>query len=111
MTESNFDLELEALERASVGRLLAADVFDLQAFEKLQLYLNDKSERIKAEHVISKQFANCVLRAARLVESRADDMSIVRANSHIANDFRRLLDIVAAGESWNDYKPGVPRVR
>jgi hypothetical protein len=48
MKASDFDLELDELDKKSVGRLMNAEVFDLQAFNALKEYLSKKSELIKA---------------------------------------------------------------
>src|SRR5688572_12753495 len=72
MKASDYDSTLDELYVASVGRLMAVEVFGLNAFEKLKSYLAEKSELIKKEHVISKQVAYCLLMAAQVIESRAE---------------------------------------
>jgi hypothetical protein len=110
MKASDFDPTLEELYRLSVGRLMAVEVFDLPAFERLKTYLTEKSELIKKEHVISKQVAYCLLTAAQVIESRAEHVPGVRENLRMAHDFHLILGILAWGEACSDYRPGVPRI-
>jgi hypothetical protein len=72
MRASDFDSELEEPIRASVGRLMAVEVFDRAAFDRLKSHLVEKSEHIKGEHVISKQVVKALLKTSRIFESRAD---------------------------------------
>ena len=110
MSASDFDLELQELHRKSVGRLLAADVFDRSAFTELKAYLCKKSEAIKSEHVVSKQVLSCLLDAIGLIDSRAEYLPDVRESAAMASDFHMLLGLMAIGEAWGDRSPGVPRV-
>jgi len=110
MKPSDFDPALEELYRLSVGRLMAVEVFDLPAFERLKAYLTEKSELIKGEHVISKQVAYCLLSAAQVVESRAEHVPGVRESLKLASDFHWILGVLAWGHACSDYKPGVPRI-
>src|SRR5690349_11572526 len=111
MKASDFDSTLEELFRTSVGRLMAVEVFDRAAFDRLKSHLVEKSEQIKGEHVISKQVVNALLKAARVIESRAEHVDGARENVAMAAEFRMILDIIALGEACSDYKPGVPRIR
>lgn len=109
MPASDFDLELEELHRKSVGRLIAADSFDVSAFGSLKKHLCDKAEEMKSEHVVSKQVLNCLLSAAKAIESRAEYVQAVRPHLAMAAEFYLLLDLIAIGEGCNDRRPGVPR--
>jgi hypothetical protein len=111
MSASNFDLELQELHQKSVHRLIAAEIFDVEAFNQLKLYLCDKSNSIKQEHVISKQVVSVILDAAGIIESRSEYMPSVREHLPLANDFHMLLGLIAIGEAWGDRVPGVPRVQ
>ena len=111
MAASDFDLELQELHRRSVGRLIAAEVFDMQSFEALKSYLCEKAEQIKAEHVVSKQVLNCLLSAWRTIESRAEHLPDARAHVGMAAEFFLLMDLIVIGEGCNDRKPGIPRVQ
>jgi hypothetical protein len=110
MAASDLDTELEELRRKSVGRLISAEVFDVSAFSALKAHICEKAELIKAEHVVSKQVVACLLEAASVIESRAAYVEGAKNNAHLANDFRMVLALIAAGEGCNDRKPGVPRV-
>lgn len=92
-----------------MGRLLAADTFDGDAFDALKLHLCQKAELIKGEHVISKQVLDCLLSAAKAIESRVEYVPAARANQARAGEFYMLLDLMVIGESCNDRQPGVPR--
>jgi hypothetical protein len=109
MSASDFDLELQELHQKSVHRLIAAEIFDAEAFNHLKRYLCDKSNYIKQEHVISKQVVSIILEAAGIIESRAEYMPSVREHLPLANDFHMLLGRIAIGEAWGDRTPGVPR--
>jgi hypothetical protein len=107
---SNYDLTLEELSEASVGRLLAAEVFDLAAFRKLKDYLSAKSEHIKAEHVVSKQVVKVLLSAAQAIENSAEHVAGARENLALAREFHIMLGLIAIGEAPSDRKAGRPRV-
>ena len=111
MPASDFDLELQELQRRSVHRLLAADTFDESAFIELKRYLCAKAELIKEEHVVSKQVLSVLLEAASAIESRAEYVASARAHVGMANEFHMLLGLIAIGEGCNDRVPGVPRAR
>ena len=110
MTASNFDHDLQELQERAVGRLIATDVFDRQAFEALKTYLCEKAELIKTEHVVSKQVLSCLLSASQSIENRADYIPEARANLAMASEFSMLLGLIAIGEGCNDRRPGVPRI-
>jgi hypothetical protein len=110
MNASDYDLTLEELSEASVGRLLAAEVFDLNAFRKLKDHLSAKSERIKSEHVVSKQVVNALLSAARAIENSAGHNAAARDNLALAQEFHLMLDLIAIGEAPSDRQPGKPRI-
>lgn len=110
MNASDYDLTLEELSEASVGRLLAVQVFDLSAFRTLKEYLSAKSERIKSEHVVSKQVVNVLLSAARAIEDSAAHNSGARENLWLAQEFLLMLDLIAIGEAPGDRQPGKPRI-
>jgi hypothetical protein len=111
MSASDFDLELQELHQKSVHRLIAAETFDVPAFNELKRYLCEKSEAIKQEHLVSKQVLSVILDAARIIESRAEYMPEARDQLALANDFHMLLGLIAIGEAWGDRNPGVPRIR
>lgn len=110
MTPSDLDLHLQELAYRATGRLLAADVFDKPAFDALMAYLGEKAELIKSDHVVSKQVVQCLLSASQAIESRAEYIPEARANLGLASDFSMLLGLIAIGESFNDRRPGVPRI-
>jgi hypothetical protein len=111
MAASDFDLELVELRRKSVGRLVAAEAFDQQAFDDLWTYLCEKAELIKQEHVISKQVISLVLEAAAVIESRAPRVEGARKNAHLVMQHHNLLGLLAHGEGCADRVPGVARVK
>jgi hypothetical protein len=110
MKASDYDLKLEELSEAAVGRLLCAEVFDLGAFTRLRNYLSAKSQHIKSEHVISKQVLNALLSAARAIEYSAEHVRGARENLAMASEFHSILGIIAIGEATSDRQSGVPRV-
>jgi hypothetical protein len=110
MSPSDHDLRLEELNYRAVVRLLAADVFDAAAFEDLKLYLCEKADLIKQEHVVSKQVLQCLVSASQAIETRAEYLPEVRRNIKMAAEFSTLLGLIAGGESCSDRTPGVPRV-
>jgi hypothetical protein len=111
MPASDFDSDLQDLHRKSVGRLMAADVYDADAFAALNSSLCEKAELIKGEHVISKQVLDCLLSAAKAIESRAEYIPAVRADLARAGDFYMLLDLMVIGEGCGDRQSGVPRAK
>ena len=110
MKPSDHDLHLEELKEKSIGRLLSADSFNLPAFNELYLYLCQKSELIKSEHVISKQVIAILLLAQRSIENSSSHNAEARKNISMASQFSMLLELMSRGESPSDRKPGVPRV-
>jgi hypothetical protein len=108
---SDYDLTLEELSEASAGRLLVAQVFDLNAFSKLKEYLSAKCEHIKAEHVVSKQVINALLSAAQAIENNAEHVPGARENRRLAEEFRFMLGLISIGEAPSDRQPGRPRIR
>lgn len=110
MNSSDFDPHLQELGERSIHRLLAADVFDRDAFDALKAYLCEKAEMIKGEHVVSKQVIQCLLSATEAIESRAEYVPEARASRFMASEFEMLLGLIAIGEGCNDRKPSVPRI-
>lgn len=110
MKPSDYDLELEELHNRSVGRLLASETFDAAAFSQLYDYLCAKAERIKDEHVVSKQLISVVFSTQRSIENAAPYNAQAKEALSLANKFSLLLELVAIGEAPTDRKPGVPRV-
>jgi hypothetical protein len=110
MNASDFDPQLQELQRRSVDRLLEADVFDKPAFVVLLAYLNEKAERIRVERVVSKQVLSCLLSATQAIESRAEYLPEARSNLAMASEFSMLLGLIAIGESLNNRRSGVPRI-
>ncbi|KQV95565.1 hypothetical protein [Pelomonas sp. Root1237] len=111
MAASDFDSNLQELHRKSVGRLLAADAYDDDAFAALKTYLCEKAELIKVEHVISKQVLDALLSAAKAIESRAEYVPATQKGLSRAAEFYMLLDLMVIGEGCNDRPTGVPRAR
>lgn len=109
MSVNDFDLELQDLHSRSVGKLMAAEVFDKEAFDALKSYLCAKAELLKSEYVISKQILDCLLSAWRVIESRAEYIAEAKKHAAMANEFFMLMDLIVIGEGCNDRKPGVPR--
>jgi hypothetical protein len=110
MKASDYDLTLKDLREASVGRLLAAQEFDLDAFRKLKDYLSAKSEHIKAEHVVSKQVVDTLLSAAHAIENSSEHVPGVRENRRLAQEFHFMLGLIAIGEAPSDRRPAKPRI-
>ncbi|MBL0726077.1 hypothetical protein [Piscinibacter sp. HJYY11] len=111
MSPNNFDLELQGLHARSVGRLLATEVFDKDAFDALRSHLCEKAELLKSEHVVSKQILDCLLSAVQVIQSRAEYLPEARDHVAMADEFFMLLGQIVIGEGCNDRRPGVPRVR
>lgn len=110
MTPSDFDLDLEELYKKSVGRLIASESFDGAAFARLYEYLGDKAERIKSEHVVSKQVVMTILSAQSAIENAAPYNPQAKEGLPFVGKFSMLLGLISIGESPRDRQPGVPRV-
>jgi hypothetical protein len=110
MSPSDYDPYLQDLHYRSVGRLLAADVFDATAFDDLISYLQNKAELIKHEHIVSKQVLNCLLSASQAIESRAEYLPELRSQTKISAEFSMILGLIAIGEAPSDRRPGAPRI-
>jgi hypothetical protein len=110
MSPSSFDTEMKELYEQSVGRLLNAEHFDLQAFDSFYSYLCTKATHIKNEPVVSKQVLQYLLQAQGAIESRAEYMPLVRQHIQLSNKFVMLLRLIANGEDCAQRVPGVPRV-
>src|SRR5688572_2781854 len=110
MNASDYDLKLEELSEAAVGRLLTVEVFDLGAFARLREYLSAKSELIKADYVVSKQVVKVLLNAAGAIENGAKYVPGARENLALANECRKLLWLSSIGEAPSDRQPGKPRI-
>lgn len=104
------DVELNTLNDRATGRLLMADVFDEVAFKNLYSYICGLAEKLRTEHVLSKQFLATVLNAANAIRSRAEYLPDVKKRIKLADDFDMVLALVAVGEAPSDRRPGVPRV-
>ncbi|WP_310446092.1 hypothetical protein [Thiobacillus sp.] len=111
MSANNFDLELQELHARSVGRLIAVQVFDKEAFDALKSHLCKKAELLKSEHVVSKQILDCLLSAWQVIESRAEHLPEAKKHVAMAAEFFMLMGQIVIGEGCNDRKPGVPRVQ
>ena len=98
------------MKEKSIGRLLSADTFNLPAFNELYLYLSQKAESIKSEHVVSKQVIAILLLAQRAIENSAVHNAEAKNNILLANKFSMLLELISRGESANERKPGIPMV-
>lgn len=110
MKPSDYDFELDELHKRSVGRLLGSETFDAVAFSQLYEYLCAKAEKIKDEHVVSKQVISVVFSAQRSIENAAPYNAQAREGLSLAGKFSLLLELVGIGEAPSDRKPGVPRV-
>ena len=106
----NFDTEIERLDHASTGRLLAVEVFDGAAFEALLSYLSDKVERIADDFVVSKQVLASMRNAEAAIRSRSEYLSQARNGLPLAAKFAMLLDLLILGERPSDRVAGKPRV-
>ncbi len=109
MSENHFDALLDELTDRSVGRLLKADVFDGPAFETLEDYLWQKADGLRSEATISKQVLISLRSAVAAIRSRAEYLPAVREQLHRADTFDMMLDLLIAGETRPDRRPGVPR--
>lgn len=110
MRASDYDPELEELNRRSTDRLLCAEVFDSAAFAALKDYLCRKAEAVKAEHVISKQLLGCLRGAAEAIRSRAAYVAGAKENLALAAEFDMILDLMLRGEGCGDRSPDQPRI-
>jgi len=110
MKASDYDLELEELERKSVSRLLQADVLDRAAFDALYAYLCKKTVLIKHEHVVSKQVLAVLVNTPEIIRSRAEYLPEVREHKDLISKFAELLGLIVRGEDCGDRQPGVPRI-
>jgi len=109
MSENDYDLELEELQRRSVGRLLSSESFDAAAFEELRMHICRKAESLRTEHVISKQILKCLREASSSIRNQAEHIPVLREGLSMASNFELLLDLIIAGEGCGDRQPGVPR--
>lgn len=103
-------MRLKELEEKATDRLLMAEVFDEKSFGELYSYICLMAEELKSEYLVSKQFLASVLKASSAIRSRAEYLPDVKRRLNWANDFERVLGLVAIGEAPSDRKPGVPRV-
>jgi len=110
MKASDYDMELEELNRKSVSRLIMADVFDRAAFDALYAYLCQKTTLIKEEHVVSKQVLAVLLNTPQAIQSRAEYLPEVREQKDLIPKFAALLGLIVRGEACGERQPGVPRV-
>ena len=105
----NFDTEIERLDYASTGRLLAADVFDGAAFEALLTYLSGKGDQIADDFVVSKQVLAPARNAEAAIVSRSAYLPDARSGLPLAAKFAMLLDLMILGERPSDRVSGRPR--
>jgi hypothetical protein len=110
MGPSDYDLELEELDKHATSRLLMSASFDASAFARLRDYLSCKAEAIRDEHVISKQVLGSLRNAASAIRNQAAYVSEARKNLALADEFDMLLDLMVIGETPRDRVPGVPRI-
>ncbi|MCL9998342.1 MAG: hypothetical protein NBV68_03085 [Erythrobacter sp.] len=110
MTPSNFDPQLEELDRRATLRLLTAETFDAGAFAELWEYLSQKAEAIKRDYVISKQVLGSLRNASTAIRNQAPYVPLARENIELADRFEMLLDLMIIGDSPADRTPGVPRI-
>ncbi|KTE41452.1 MULTISPECIES: hypothetical protein [unclassified Sphingopyxis] len=110
MKASDYDLELEDLNRRATIRLLASESFDATAFAALKDYLSGKAEAIKSEHVVSKQVLGVLRDASKAIRNQAPYVPQARDNLSLADEFEMILDLMIIGESPSDRIPGVPRI-
>jgi hypothetical protein len=105
----NFDTEIERLDYASTGRLMAADVFDGTAFEALLAYLASKGDQIADDFVVSKQVLASARNAEAAIRSRSEYLPDARSGLPLAAKFATLLDLIILGERPGERVPGKPR--
>ena len=110
MKPSDYDPELEELDRLATSRLLTSQSFDATAFAALREHLSRKAEAVKDEHVISKQVVGSLRNAASAIRNQAPYVLQARKNLALADEFEMLLDLMIIGESPGDRVPGVPRI-
>ena len=110
MKHSDYDLELDELHKRSVGRLICSETFDAAAFSQLYEYLCAKAEKMKDEHVVSKQVISIVFSAQRSIENAASYNAQAKEVLSLATKFSLLLELIGIGEAPSHRKPGVPRV-
>lgn len=102
----HFDMRLKELKEKATDRLLTAEVFDETAFNELYSYACTIVEKLKSEHVVSKQFLAALLDASNAIRSRAEHLPEAKRHLKRADDFDFLLGLVAIGEAPSDRKPG-----
>lgn len=110
MRASDYDPDLEELNRRATERLLCAEVFDAAAFAALKDYLCRKAKAVKAEHVVSKQFLSCLRGAAEAIRSRAAYVAGAKKNMALAAEFDMILVLMIRGEGCGDRSSDEPRI-
>ncbi|MFM2478635.1 hypothetical protein [Celerinatantimonas sp. MCCC 1A17872] len=99
---NDYDLELEFLSHASIGRWRGRELIEIKAFCDLRDYLREKSESLKETSTISKQMVDIMLQASEvLAQSEHHDL---------ADEFIQLLSMMAKNQSYAERHSGVPRI-
>jgi len=104
------DSELDDLYHRSVGRLITAEIVDVEAFKALYAHLRSRAESLKHEPSVPKQVLASLLDAHQAIEVRSEHLPEAKAILALAHDFSVLLGIIAKGESPSERVPGVPRI-
>lgn len=99
---NHYDLELEALQAASADKWFMQEYIDAAAFADLYGYLQFKSESLVGHSTLSKQIVRALLDASKALEAAGEHQQ--------ANQFSRLLDLMARNEAASERQPGVPRI-
>jgi len=107
---NEYDLELYELQEFATGKLLKLQVFNLSAFLKLKNKIGEIIELSKNDPYVSRQLLKTILLAANSIESQSDYVYDAKINIAMAQEFRRLIDVIALNESVNDRKPGIPKI-
>ena len=106
----NYNLELESLHDKSVGRLLAAEVYDRCAFDELAMCLTRCVQEENKKSHVSRQVLQILTGAIGSFESRAEYLPELANEDAMISKFQTLLRCFIIGEDPDNRQPGVPRI-
>ncbi|WP_417763892.1 hypothetical protein [Shewanella sp.] len=98
---NHYDLALKAQVDAAIGPWLARQMFVSAAFDALYAALAEKSEQLTTESTVSKQILLSFVQAINVLEIQQDPR---------ADQFKRLMELIANNDAASDRQPGVPRI-
>lgn len=91
---NDYDLELEFLAQASIGRWRGWTLIEIKAFCDLRDYLRQRAVSLKEMSTISKQIIDIML--------QANEILIVAEHMDLADEFMQLLSMMARNKSYSD---------